>query len=237
MDKEDMIADIQETFKRLQKINMKLTPKKCSLGIEEGKFLDYVVSKQGIKANPAKIKALTSIKRPRTIKEMPRLNGKLAVLIRMISRWAMELEEHEIEFKPRNAIKAQILADFLAETQEEDDEIDFQNQKEKGKITRWKLYIDGASSSDATNNEAEYEAVIGLRIAKEMKIEEITVFVDSQLVANQVNRSYEAKHHHIKQYIQIAKELLKSFRRSEVQYIRRNQNKKADALSKLASLT
>ncbi|GKB60550.1 reverse transcriptase domain-containing protein [Tanacetum coccineum] len=155
----------------------------------------------------------------------------------MISRWAMELEEHEIEFKPRNAIKAQILADFLAETQEEDDEIDFQNQKEKGKITRWKLYIDGASSSDATNNEAEYEAVIGLRIAKEMKIEEITVFVDSQLVANQVNRSYEAKHHHIKQYIQIAKELLKSFRRSEVQYIRRNQNKKADALSKLASLT
>nr|GFD25843.1 reverse transcriptase domain-containing protein [Tanacetum cinerariifolium] len=46
-----------------------------------------------------------------------------------ISRWAIELEEHEIEFKPRNAIKAQILADFLVETQEEDDEIDFQNQE------------------------------------------------------------------------------------------------------------
>ncbi|GJZ66101.1 reverse transcriptase domain-containing protein [Tanacetum coccineum] len=99
-----------------------------------------------------------------------------------IARWAIELGEHEIEFMPRNAIKAQILADFLAETQEEDDETNFQNQEEKGKITGWKLYTDGAST---TNNEAEYEAIIaGLRIAKEMKIEEIIVFMDSQLVAN-----------------------------------------------------
>ncbi|GKC55725.1 reverse transcriptase domain-containing protein [Tanacetum coccineum] len=139
----------------------------------------------------------------------------------------------------------------------------FKTKKKKEKSTGWKLYTDRASSSDgsgaglmivspegmeftyalkfkftATNNKAEYKAVIaGLWIAKEMKIEEITVFVDSQLVANQVNRSYEVKHHNIKQYLQIANELLRSFRRSKVQYIRRNQNKKADALSKLTSLT
>nr|GEY07706.1 reverse transcriptase domain-containing protein [Tanacetum cinerariifolium] len=40
-----------------------------------------------------------------------------------IARWAIELGEHEIEFKPKNAIKAQILIDFLAETQEDDDEL------------------------------------------------------------------------------------------------------------------
>ncbi|GJZ77061.1 hypothetical protein Tco_0641733 [Tanacetum coccineum] len=49
------------------------------------------------------------------------------------TREAIELEEHKIEYKPRNAIRAQVLVDFLAETQEEDDEIDFQNQEEKGK--------------------------------------------------------------------------------------------------------
>ncbi|GJZ96786.1 hypothetical protein Tco_0669120 [Tanacetum coccineum] len=49
------------------------------------------------------------------------------------TREAIELEEHKIKYKPRNAIKAQVLVDFLAETQEEDDEIDFQNQEEKGK--------------------------------------------------------------------------------------------------------
>ncbi|GJZ12314.1 reverse transcriptase domain-containing protein [Tanacetum coccineum] len=126
---------------------------------------------------------------------------------------------------------------YFVNTQEEDDETDFQNQEEKGKNTGWRIYTDGASSDNGswaglmivspegmeftyalkfeftvTNNEAEYEVVKpGLRIAKEMKIEEITVFVDSQLVANQVNGSYEAKHHHIKQYLQITKELLKSF--------------------------
>ncbi|GJS24890.1 reverse transcriptase domain-containing protein [Tanacetum coccineum] len=36
MDEEDRLADIQETFKRLQKINMKLSPKKFSFGMEEG---------------------------------------------------------------------------------------------------------------------------------------------------------------------------------------------------------
>ncbi|GJW62697.1 reverse transcriptase domain-containing protein [Tanacetum coccineum] len=117
--------------------------------------------------------------------------------------------------------------DFLEETQKEDDEIDLQSIEEKGKHTRWKLYTNEASSSDGsgaglmivspegmefiyalkfefmeTNNEAEYEVVIaGLLIAKEMKIEEIIVFVDSQLIANQVNGSYEAKHHHMKQYL------------------------------------
>ncbi|GJU23460.1 reverse transcriptase domain-containing protein [Tanacetum coccineum] len=152
-----------------------------------------------------------------------------------VARWAIELGEHEIKFRPINT----------------------------GQNTSWKLYTDGASIGDgsgaslmavnpegkeftyalkfeftATNNEAGYEAVIaGLRITKEMKIEEITVFIDSQLVTNQVNGLYEAKHDHTRQYLQITKDLLKNFRYSEVQYIRRSQNRKSDALSKLASLT
>nr|GEV34124.1 reverse transcriptase domain-containing protein [Tanacetum cinerariifolium] len=52
---------------------------------------------------------------------------------RRVARWAIELKEHEIEFEPRNVIKTQILVDFLAETQEEDNEADFQSQKRKEK--------------------------------------------------------------------------------------------------------
>nr|GEV38607.1 reverse transcriptase domain-containing protein [Tanacetum cinerariifolium] len=40
---------IQQTFERLWKINMKLNPKKCSFGMEEGQFLGYVVSKKELK--------------------------------------------------------------------------------------------------------------------------------------------------------------------------------------------
>nr|GEW32630.1 reverse transcriptase domain-containing protein [Tanacetum cinerariifolium] len=39
MDEFDMLADIQETFKRLRKINMKINPKRCSFGMKEGQFL------------------------------------------------------------------------------------------------------------------------------------------------------------------------------------------------------
>nr|GEU59947.1 reverse transcriptase domain-containing protein [Tanacetum cinerariifolium] len=47
---------------------------------------------------------------------------------------------------------------------------------------------------NATNNEAEYEALIaGLRIAEQMGVKNLQVNVDSRLVANQVNGSYIAK--------------------------------------------
>nr|GEV49925.1 hypothetical protein [Tanacetum cinerariifolium] len=80
----------------------------------------------------------------------------------------------------RNAIKAQVLVDFLAETKEED----FQNHKDKTKNKGWRLCIDGASSDDGSEAGLMIVSPEALRIAKEMKIEEITVLVDSQLVTN-----------------------------------------------------
>ncbi|GJT38842.1 reverse transcriptase domain-containing protein [Tanacetum coccineum] len=47
---------------------------------------------------------------------------------------------------------------------------------------------------DNSNNDAEYEALlVGLRITAEMKVEKVHAFVDSKLVANQVEGSYEAR--------------------------------------------
>nr|GFA41641.1 reverse transcriptase domain-containing protein [Tanacetum cinerariifolium] len=37
----EIIRDIEETFKTLGEINIKLNPKKCAFGIEEGMFLGY----------------------------------------------------------------------------------------------------------------------------------------------------------------------------------------------------
>nr|GEU70278.1 reverse transcriptase domain-containing protein [Tanacetum cinerariifolium] len=50
--KKDMIMDVMEKFDNLKKINMKLNPKKCSFGVKEGKFLGYMVTSEGIRANP-----------------------------------------------------------------------------------------------------------------------------------------------------------------------------------------
>ncbi|GJV27894.1 reverse transcriptase domain-containing protein [Tanacetum coccineum] len=85
---EGMLSDIQETFERFRSINMKLNPKKCSFGVEEGPFLGHLITKQGIKANLTKIKAVTELEQPRALKDMKSLNGKLAAFSRFLSKGA-----------------------------------------------------------------------------------------------------------------------------------------------------
>nr|GFA13377.1 hypothetical protein [Tanacetum cinerariifolium] len=80
-----LLADIAETFDNLKKINMKLNPKKCSFGVEEGKLLWYIVTSKGIIVNPKNTKALANLQSPRTLKEMQSLSGKLAALNQAVS--------------------------------------------------------------------------------------------------------------------------------------------------------
>ncbi|GJZ74723.1 reverse transcriptase domain-containing protein [Tanacetum coccineum] len=83
---ESMLRDIQETFDRLRSINMKLNLKKCSFSVEKGPFLGHLITKQGIKANPLKVKAVTDLEPPRTLNDVQSLNGKLAALSRFLSK-------------------------------------------------------------------------------------------------------------------------------------------------------
>nr|GEV89606.1 hypothetical protein [Tanacetum cinerariifolium] len=68
--KQGMMMDIVEIFDNLRKINMKLNPKKCSFGIREGKLLGYMVTSEGIRANPKKTKAVADMQALKTLKDM-----------------------------------------------------------------------------------------------------------------------------------------------------------------------
>ncbi|GJW05432.1 reverse transcriptase domain-containing protein [Tanacetum coccineum] len=141
-----------------------------------------------------------------------------------IAKWAIEREEHDIKFKERNSMKGQILAEFLAETPSvegkdmEIKELEGTNKAPKLEST-WKLYT------------------VGLRIAADMKIKDLSIFVDSQLVASQVKGLFEARRPVIKQYLEKTKEVLGSFDSYTMEHVRRDPNKKVVALSKLASMT
>ncbi|GJZ82047.1 reverse transcriptase domain-containing protein [Tanacetum coccineum] len=84
----EMLRDIDETFRTLRKINMKLNPKKCTFGAAKGMFLGYMISPEGIKPCPDKTEAVLRLPSPRTIKEVQSLNGKLASLNRFLSKSA-----------------------------------------------------------------------------------------------------------------------------------------------------
>ena len=65
---------------------MKLNPSKCAFGVSSGKFLGFMVSQRGIKANPDKIQAILNIEPPKNIKEVQSLTRQVAVLNRFVSK-------------------------------------------------------------------------------------------------------------------------------------------------------
>ena len=51
----DHINHLKKAFGVLQKYRMMINPSKCILGVFSGKFLDFLVTKRGIEANPNQI--------------------------------------------------------------------------------------------------------------------------------------------------------------------------------------
>ena len=80
------ITHLDEAFQVLKSYNMKLNPSKCSFGVSAGKFLGFIVNKQGIEANLDKIKAVLDMLTPSNIKDIQRLTGRIAALSRFVSR-------------------------------------------------------------------------------------------------------------------------------------------------------
>ena len=121
-------------------------------------------------------------------------------------QWAIELSQFDIEYHPRTAIKAQALADFIAE-------FTLPNEENLSpKAERWTIQMDGSSAQGrggvgvvitaldgeklkygvqlkfpATNNEAEYEGILtGLRLGRALGIKCLLVQNDSKLVIGQI---------------------------------------------------
>ncbi|KAL0461388.1 UNVERIFIED_CONTAM: Ribonuclease HI [Sesamum latifolium] len=88
----------------------------------------------------------------------------------------------------------------------------------------------------ASNSEAEYEAVVlGMRMAQDAGTSHLLVYSDSQLIVKQVNGEYEAKEESMVQFLQQIEELKIKFKSFQLHQIPREENIKADSLSKLAS--
>ena len=87
----------------------------------------------------------------------------------------------------------------------------------------------------ATNNEAEYQALIdGLNFCIDNSIKEIDVFLDSNLVVEQVNKNYKVKAENLKVLISKVDELIQEFNFIEINHVYREENKRADQLANMA---
>ena len=80
------LDDLKETFVTLRQYQMRLNPRKCTFGVSSEKFLGFMVSQQGIEANPEKIQAILDMTSPKTVKEVQTLTGRITALNRFISK-------------------------------------------------------------------------------------------------------------------------------------------------------
>lgn len=87
----------------------------------------------------------------------------------------------------------------------------------------------------ATNNQAEYKAVIAaLSKAKKLSAQEVEIFLDSELLAKQLNREYRVKDKDLAPLFIKVYNLTLSFKKVFFKHIRRELNKQADRLVNLA---
>ena len=129
---------------------------------------------------------------------LKKVMNKLEATGRLI-QWAVELSEFDIKYLPRHAIKAQTLANFIAEF------IPIHNDSEVVEDKKWIIHVDGSSTQhagrigvvlqspegdkltykvrlqyQATNNEVKYETLLkGLELAKSIEAESILILGDS----------------------------------------------------------
>lgn len=84
---------------------------------------------------------------------------------------------------------------------------------------------------ETTNNQAEYRALLAALVhAKKFGATHIQVFMDSQLVVEQLNRRYKVKNPDLqKRFIEIWN-LLQEFTKVTFAHVPREQNKEADRL-------
>ncbi|XP_048599893.1 uncharacterized protein LOC125580006 [Brassica napus] len=184
----------------------------------------------------------------RTVMQNTNQSGRL-------TKWAVELSEHDIMYKNRTAAKSQVLPDFLIElTPELEQDLVLPS-------LNWILHVDGSSTNKgsgagvqlqsptgklirqsfsfdfaASNNEAEYESLIaGLRLAKAVKAEQVSVYCDSQLVVSQFLGDYDVRNNRMDAYLKLVKDITQDFEFFELTKVPRRENVCADALSALGS--
>jgi ribonuclease HI len=172
-----------------------------------------------------------------------------------IAKWACELGAHDIEFRPRTAIKTQALVDFVSEWIEQQ----VLENLETAKV--WRMYFDGSLKLQgagarilfiapkgeqlkyalqllfsASNNAAEYEALIhGLNIAISLGIKRLKVYGDSLVVISQINKEWDCSNDSMGKYCTAVRKLEDKFEGLEFHHVERDLNAAADALSKLES--
>ncbi|GKA96653.1 reverse transcriptase domain-containing protein [Tanacetum coccineum] len=140
-------------------------------------------------------------------------------------KWKFELEGYDIQYKPRISIKGQILADYIMERPEEESPDELTTEPEELPKPRT-LFTVGSSCIDGFG--------AGLILTNPEGVE-FTYAMRFKFEATNNEAEYEALISGMVRYLDKVKTLPSNFKEFSIKQVLRSENKKADALSKMAS--
>ncbi|CAL9011785.1 unnamed protein product [Prunus brigantina] len=116
------------------------------------------------------------------------------VLTGHLAKWALLLNEYEIIYTPANAVKGQVVVDFLVHHPiladwEISDDLPDEQVFFADVSPAWMMFFDRSARIDGAG--AGQALIMGLQMAVEMKISSLEVYGDSMLVINQLLTYYE----------------------------------------------
>lgn len=66
----ELFARLHEIFERLRTAGLLLKPSKCRIGYDSTEFLGHVVSREGVRPDPAKVEKIRSFPKPANVKQL-----------------------------------------------------------------------------------------------------------------------------------------------------------------------
>jgi hypothetical protein len=85
---DEHLKHLRRVFQKCRKFGISLNPKKSNFGMQEGKLLGHIISKEGIKIDPNRVDAILKIGTPRRKKEVQSFLGRVNFLRRFIPNLA-----------------------------------------------------------------------------------------------------------------------------------------------------
>jgi len=101
---EEHLEHLKKTFEKCRKYGISLNSKKSIFSLEEGKLLGNIVSRDGVKIDPARVQSVQKIPLPRSKKYIQRFLGKINFLRRFVSNYVEIVKEITNMLKKENEV-------------------------------------------------------------------------------------------------------------------------------------
>lgn len=102
---EENMCHLKTVFQKCRRYGFSMNPKKSLFAMEEGRLLAHIISKDGIRIDPARVQAIQQIDLPRNKKETQSFNGKMNFLRRFVPNLAEHLREMTNMLKKDSQVK------------------------------------------------------------------------------------------------------------------------------------